>query len=144
MHLLTPTQQLILLALMDRIIPADQDLSATEAGVADYLARQLAGDLHAYVETYRVGLEALQAEAQASAQAGFTDLPPAEQDALLQRVEVGDVVHAWPLDPIAFFQAVVQHVTEGYYSDPGNGGNRGAASWQMLGFVPGESRPASP
>ncbi len=144
MPLLTPNQQLVLIALMDRIIPADQDMSASEAGVSDYLARQFAGDLHAYVETYRAGLDALQAEAQASTRAGFTDLPPAEQDALLQRIEAGDVVHAWPLDPSGFFQAVVQHVTEGYYSDPGNGGNRGAASWQMIGFVPGTPGPTSP
>ncbi len=138
--MLAPAHLMTLRSLMDRIIPPDEDLGAWDAGVGDYLARQFNHDLHDYLETYRVGLEALEAEALSSAQAGFTALPTAEQDALLRRIEAGDVVHSWPIDPARFFQAVVQHVVEGYYSDPGNGGNRDAGAWRMIGFVAG--RPA--
>ena len=135
--MLPPAQLTTLRCLMNRIIPPDEDLGAWEAGVGGYLARQFEGDLREYVETYRVGLESLEAESLASAQAGFADLPAAEQDALLRRIEAGNVVHPWPIDPSTFFQSVVQHVVEGYYSDPGNGGNREERAWQMIGFVPG-------
>ena len=83
------------------------------------------------------GLDALEAEALSSAQANFAMLPTAEQDALLSRLEARQVSHPWPIDPARFFQTVIEHVIEGYYSDPGNGGNRGATAWRMIGYVPG-------
>jgi len=135
--MLSPAQLKTLRSLMDRIIPPDEDLGAWDAGVGDYLARQFNRDLRDYLIIYRLGLEALEAEALSSAQAGFAALSATEQDALLRRIEAGDVVHPWPIDPARFFQAVVQHVVEGYYSDPGNGGNRDAAAWRMIGFVAG-------
>ncbi len=142
--MLVPAHLATLRSLMDRIIPPDEDVGAWEAGVGDYLLRQFERDLRADLALYRAGLEALEAEALAATQSPFTTLPPAEQDALLRRVEAGDVVHAWPVDPAGFFQAVVQHVSEGYYSDPGNGGNRGAASWRMIGFLPGTPKAKQP
>ena len=139
--MLSPNQQTTLKALMDRIIPPDEDPGAWEAGVGDYLARQFERDLRDSLELYRAGLDALEAEAQASAPAGtvarFAALPAAQQDALLRRIEAGQVAHDWPVDPAQFFQTVVQHVHEGYYSDPGNGGNRDAVAWRMIGYVPG-------
>jgi gluconate 2-dehydrogenase gamma chain len=122
---------------MDRIIPPDDYPGAWDAGVGHYLARQFERDLRDCLELYRAGLDALEAEAQASAGAGLAALPPEQQDALLKRVEAGQVAHAWPVDPAQFFQMVVQHVHEGFYSDPGNGGNRDAVAWQMIGYVPG-------
>ena len=29
---------------------------------------------------------------------------------------------------------MVEHVLEGFYADPGNGGNRDAVSWKMIGY----------
>jgi len=142
--MLSPAQLTTLRSLMDRIIPPDEDLGAWDAGVGDYLARQFNRDLRDYLIIYRVGLEALEAEALSSAQEGFAALPATEQDALLRRIEAGDVVHQWPIDPARFFQAVVQHVVEGYYSDPGNGGNRDAAAWRMIGFVAGRPEGTRP
>jgi len=135
--MLPPAQLNTLHSLMDRIIPPDEDPGAWEAGVGDYLARQFNGDLREFVAVYRAGLEALEAEALARTQTSFTALPADAQDALLRQIEAGAVVHAWPLDPAQFFQDVVQHVSEGFYADPGNGGNRDRAAWQMIGFVPG-------
>ncbi len=135
--MLPPAQLETLHSLMDRIIPPDQDAGAWDAGVADYLAKQFAGDLRDFGPVYQAGLEALEAEAQARTQTSFTALAAEAQDALLRQVEAGQVVHRWPLDPAQFFAEVVQHVSEGYYADPGNGGNRNQAAWQMIGFVPG-------
>ena len=133
----TPEEQTTLRSLKDRIIPPDEDLGAWDAGVGDYLARQFTGDLSDYVQFYRLGLDALEAEALSSAQANFARLPITEQDALLRRLEARQVIHSWPIDPARFFQTVIEHVIEGYYSDPGNGGNRDSAAWRMIGYVPG-------
>lgn len=134
----TSRQNLNLRALLDRLIPPDEDPGAWDAGVGDYLARQFAADLRDYVLIYQVALDALDAEARAAGAPGFAEMPPNSQDALLRRVEAGQVSTAWPIDPARFFQAAVEHAVEGYYSDPGNGGNRDETSWRMIGFLPGD------
>ena len=132
--MLTPGQLTTLRAAVDRLIPPDDFPGGWEAGVGDYLHRQIAGDLRDVVDLYRTGLDALDAEARASAGAGFADLDPAARDALLARVEAGDVTNNWPADPARFFRLLVEHAMEGYYSDPGNGGNRDGVAWRMIGF----------
>ena len=133
--MLTSSHWNTLRALMNRIIPPDDFPDAWEAGVGDYLARQFDGDLRAQVEAYRIGLEALEAEAQAYNSKGFTALDPSTQDTILGRLEAGHVLTAWPAEPTHFFHMVIEHVMEGYYSDPGNGGNRDAIAWRMIGFT---------
>ena len=32
------------------------------------------------------------------------------------------------------FPGLIIHAIEGYYSDPGNGGNHDSISWQMIGY----------
>ena len=132
--MLTELQLATLHALVDRIIPADDFPSGWQAGVGAYLARQFEGDLRLELERYRAGLDALDAEALANAGARFAELDAAAQDALLQRVEAATVATSWPIDPAAFFRAAVEHAMEGFYSDPGNGGNRDGVSWRMIGF----------
>ncbi len=132
--MLTESQRATLRALIDRIIPADDFPSGWEAGVGDYLDRQFAGDLCHLLDMYRAGLDALEVEARATAGVSFAALAPAAQDELLRRVELGEVVTDWPVDPAAFFRAAAEHAAEGFYGDPGNGGNRGEVSWRMIGF----------
>jgi Gluconate 2-dehydrogenase subunit 3 len=127
-------QHATLRALIDRIIPPDDFPGGWAAGVGDYLARQLAGDLRGLLETYRGGLDALDAEAQAAMGAPFATLDAQTQDALLSQVESGGVATAWPIDPAAFFRAVCAHTAEGFYGDPANGGNRDGVAWGMIGF----------
>ena len=132
--MLTESQRATLRALIDRIIPADDFPSGWEAGVGDYLDRQFAGDLCHLLDMYRAGLDALEVEARATAEIGFSELAPDAQDELLRRVELGEVVTEWPVDAAAFFRAAAEHAAEGFYGDPGNGGNRDGVSWRMIGF----------
>ena len=120
--------------MMNRIIPQDDFPDAWEAGVGTYLARQFKRDLGSQVENYRLGLETLEAESQAFAGKGFTELDTSTQDLVLSRLEAGEVTLAWPLNPTEFFHLVIANVMEGYYSDPGNGGNRDSVAWRMIGF----------
>ena len=132
--MLTESQRATLRALVDRLIPADEFPGGWDAGVGDYLDRQFAGDLSESVDLYRSGLDALEVEARATAGVGFVALAPAAQDDLLRQVEAGDVATDWPVDPADFFRAAAEHAAEGFYGDPGNGGNRDAVSWRMIGF----------
>ena len=132
--MLTPLHWNTLRSMMNRIIPQDDFPDAWEAGVGDYLARQFERDLRSQVENYRLGLETLEAESQAFAGKGFTELDTSAQDLILSRLESGQVTLSWPLNPAEFFHMVIAHVMEGYYSDPGNGGNRDSIAWRMIGF----------
>ena len=133
--MLTTSHWNILRSLMNRIIPQDDFPDAWEAGVGDYLRRQFERDLHRQVETYRLGLEALEAESQALAGKSFTDLDSFMQDTILTRLETGQALAPWTVNPTEFFHMVIEHVMEGYYSDPGNGGNRNAIAWKMIRFT---------
>jgi hypothetical protein len=130
----TERQLATLRALVDRIIPADDFPSGWQAGAGDYLAGQFERDLQSQLDRYRAGLDALEAEARAALGASFAELDADRQDALLRRVEAGRVATNWPIDPAAFFYDAVEHAMEGFYGDPGNGGNRDGASWRMIGF----------
>jgi hypothetical protein len=132
--LLNDTQLATLHAALDRIIPPDDYPGAWEAGVGEYILRQLAGDLAHLLDVYRAGLDALDHEALAATARPFADLTAATQDALLARLEQDEAQVPWPLEAPVFFAMLCEHAAEGYYADPGNGGNRDAASWRMIGF----------
>lgn len=121
-------------ALLDAIIPADDFPSAWEAGVGDYLQRQLAGDLAKALPDYRAWLAQLTAEARAHYGRGFAQLRLSERTGLLRRIEADEVQTQWAIAPGGFFREIVEACAEGYYSDPGNGGNRDGIAWRMVGF----------
>lgn len=108
-----------LTAAVDRIVPADEWPSASEAGVVDFVLRLMTGK-GAEAE-YKHHLESLEATSQAEHGKAFSALDPHEQDAVLEQ-------------HFAFLEILAPQVIEGYYSDPGNGGNRDQIAWQMIGF----------
>jgi hypothetical protein len=132
--LLSPPLQTTLQAVAQRIIPADDYPGAWEAGVGLYLERQFQGDLSDSVAIYEDGLTALNSEAEMLFGHAFAALSEAQQDALLAKVEVGEVQTSWNVSPARFFFMVTQHVAEGYYGPPEHGGNSQGSSWAMLGF----------
>ncbi|MBL8094498.1 MAG: gluconate 2-dehydrogenase subunit 3 family protein [Anaerolineales bacterium] len=132
---LTPTQEAVLRAVMNRIVPADEFPSAWEAGAGGYVLRQFAGAVNSQVDAVAAGLDALEAEAQSSHGSGFAALEAAQQDGLLGRLERKQLDTVWPVDPAVFLETLIMLTMEGYYADPGNGGNREAVSWRMIGFT---------
>jgi hypothetical protein len=131
----SPRQTELLRTLVNRIIPADQDPSGWDAGVGAYLFRQLdGGNLKPLLPVYQLGLVCLEAEALAAHETSFDRLPDAAQDELLARIAAGRVATPWMVDPAAFFHMAAEHCAEGYYGDPGNGGNTDGTSWKMIGF----------
>lgn len=132
--MLTAQHWSLLQVVVDLIVPPDDVPGGWEAGVGTYLALQLQGALQPFLNLYRAGLDALEREAEAIYGASFLSLANGQQQALLQHIEQGNVTTAWPVDPASFFARLVEHVMEGFYSDPGNGGNRNAVAWHMIGF----------
>ena len=128
-------QQLITLeTVVNIIIPPDADPGGWEGGVGDYLLHQFEGDLKHVVGTYEQGLLALETEAKAVTGKSLGELDVQAQEMLMANIERGQVQSVWPVDPAAFFAMLVQHCAEGFYSDPGNHGNRNRAAWKMIGF----------
>jgi hypothetical protein len=126
----------VLHAAIDRIVPPDDFPGAWDAGVGDYILGQLAGDLRHLAPLLEAGLAALDAEARAAHGLPFAVLVPVLQDLLLGSVERGDIAAVWPVPPREFFALLVHLTMEGYYADPGNGGNRDGIAWRMIGYDP--------
>lgn len=112
-------------AVVDCLIPADDFPGAYEAGVCDYVERLLQTDLSEHAEFFRAGVDAIDAEALARFDKPFTRLAANEQTSTLAVIES---------TAPRFFEMLVCTTAEGYYSEPQQGGNRGALSWVMTGF----------
>ena len=119
---------------VDCLIPADDFPGAYEAGVCDYLVKLFETDLRADAEFFSTGLDSIEREARARFGEPFANLTPAQQTITLEAIQQGDVVTSWQISPQRFFEMLVCTTAEGFYSDPQQGGNRGAVSWTMTGF----------
>lgn len=120
----------ILRAVVDRMVPEDDSPAGWDAGVGSFIERMLGRELAPHLEEIESGLDALDREAPA----GFAALPAAEQDALLTRLEQIASSPAWPVSPAAFVARLAALCAQGFYADPGNGGNRDEVSWRSLGY----------
>jgi len=122
---LSDAQARTLKAICDQIIPKDDFPSASEAGVLNYIDRQLVRHYRPHQDAYRDGLE--QAEAHSRKRFGkvMSELATGDQLAVVTDLE---------RDHDAFFEMVRNHTLEGYYGSPRHGGNRDEASWRMLGL----------
>jgi hypothetical protein len=112
-------------AAVNRIIPADDAPSGWGAGVGGFLTLLWEREPQ-FLPLYQQGLDALDAKAHRTENAAFATLAPVQQDAVLTGFEANDTT--------GFFRLLVQQTMEGYYADPGNGGNKNGAAWDMIGF----------
>jgi len=139
-----------------RMIPKDElGPGALEAGVPQFIDRQLAGDFGRAATWYMQGpwaeglktqgyqnrrtpaqfyRAAIPAIDHVAGGGGLAGLAAADQDALLKRVAAGQPDLGSDIDGKAFFALLLQNVMEGFFSDPIYGGNRGMAGWKLIGF----------
>lgn len=147
-------------AIVDRLIPADElSPSASQSGVVVFIDRQLVGPFGTSSRLYtkgpflpglpqqgwqgadapaarwRKGLAALAVWVKANKGGrDFVGLSADEQDAVLMDLEAGKIDLGTSADAKVFFGLVLQNTMEGFFADPIYGGNRGMASWRMIGF----------
>lgn len=166
---LTEAEMAFVTAAANRIIPADPTgPSAGEAGVPEFIDRQLAGNYgqghHFYLggpwakgtpsqgyqsrftpaQFYRHAIAAIEQHVRQSLGGkSFGGVSYDVQDKLLKEMEAGQFDLPDGLDAKAFFTMFLQNVKEGYFSDPIYGGNRNGSAWAMIGF-PGAHYDYSP
>ena len=121
-RVLTASEARTLAAVCDQIVPPDDFPGAAQAGVVEYIDRQLDGRFKRYRKLYADGLRGLDA-------LGFTKLTAVGQLDLLTRVEAGRAGDARTRE---FFALAVGHTMQGYYGTARHGGNRNYVSWRML------------
>jgi gluconate 2-dehydrogenase gamma chain len=144
-------------ALVDRLIPADAETpGGKDCGCAVFIDRQLAGPYGSaealYMKGpfrdgtpqqgqqsaappaahYRKALAALDKHSRDTHHAGFAALPDEQKDAIIHDLESGKLTLGGK--PMAFFQQILKDTQQGFFADPVYGGNRGMASWKMVGF----------
>jgi len=139
-------------AICERIIPADQDPGATEAGVVNFIDLQLMGPYKRHRARYREGIRSVEQASLKMFGHRFTELGPERQDEVLKELEqVAAEETRKELERVAaagetrkgqskgqssedFFSLILGHTMQGFYGDPRHGGNRGRVSWKMLGL----------
>jgi len=132
---LTVQEANTLAAACDRIVPPDQDPGAVQAGVVDFIDRQLATRQKRELGFWRQGIAGLDASARRRHGKPFAELAEDAQVALLREVEKGAGEKAdWgEVEPGAFFSQLRNFTMMGFYGDPRHGGNKSRVAWVMLG-----------
>jgi gluconate 2-dehydrogenase gamma chain len=123
-------------AISEHIVPADQDPGATQAGVVNFIDRQLVGHLKHLQPTYREGIAGVNQTSLAMHGKPFAALPSSQQLGVLTALEKNEAPgEIWKRRSAReFFGLVVSHTMQGFYGDPRHGGNREGVSWKMLGL----------
>jgi gluconate 2-dehydrogenase gamma chain len=128
---LSDVEMATLEAIAARLIPTDSGgPGAAEARAAHYIDRALGGALIDFRDTYRSGLAAIDAYARSSKGAGFAQLAPAEQDAVLTDMERNAAFDG----SAGLFGVLLSHTVQGTFGDPFYGGNRNFAGWDLIGY----------
>ena len=145
-------------AVADTMIPADAlSPSGTECGIPVFIDRQLASAWGAGARMYRAGpfhqgvpeqgyqlpltprdyfaagVQAANAWSRKMYGKTFDRLTADQRIEALTAMETAKAEFE-DFDSRAFFQRLLTITMEGFFSDPIYGGNRGKASWRMLGF----------
>jgi gluconate 2-dehydrogenase gamma chain len=123
------------IALSEQIIPADDEWpGATYACVINYIDKQLVEVFIEDQSKYRTGIKALQLTSQKMYGKDFEELNFDVQMAFLHKIEKNEINEdSWQdYKPSDFFNMVINHTMQGYYSSPRHGGNRNYISYRML------------
>lgn len=141
-----------------RLIPADAlGAGAVEAGVTQFIDRQLAGPFgqatdwymtgpwadgtteqgyqrrRTPAEVYRAAIRAIDEHVRKTSGKAFAALPGTVQDDLLHALEDGKL-DLGDVSADTFFTLLWQNTQEGYFADPLYLGNRGFTGWKLIGY----------
>ncbi len=119
----------VLRAVVERMIPEDDLPSGWRAGVGDFIDRMLRRTDVGWGDELARGLESLDAEA-----GGFAEMNPADQDAILRRLEGGKSRTSWFVDPAEFVRLVSGLCAQAYYGEARANTDDADAPWRSLGY----------
>jgi gluconate 2-dehydrogenase gamma chain len=153
-----PDETSFIEAAVERLIPADENgPGALDAGVPNYIDKQLGGAWGAGERLYRSGpwrqgaptqgyqlpftpaelfrnaLRGVRTDLSKRGQPPFAKLSAQDQDAYLKSLQTGNMdLNGVPSN--VFFESLLELTIEGFFSDPVYGGNRDMVAWKMIGF----------
>jgi gluconate 2-dehydrogenase gamma chain len=143
---LSDGEAIVVEAIAEQIIPADQDAGARDANVVNYIDRQLASVFARHQAAYRTGIVGVQQTSHIMFGSDFQSLAWPRQTEVLRALEKGEAKGPiWETASArAFFSLIRDHTMQGFYGSPRHGGNRRFASFRMVGMdyprVVGENR----
>jgi gluconate 2-dehydrogenase gamma chain len=113
-------------AVVDCLIPEDDDPGARIAGVVQFIDTQLTKRYRARRADYRRWLAAF---------GNFAEQAPEEQHRRMAELEGGrgDKTAWGPDGGRGAFNTILAHTYQGFFGNPRHGGNRDYVSWRMLG-----------
>ena len=135
-------------ALVEQIIPTNEWQGAKDAGVTNFIDKQLVSTYIRFQEKYRNGIAAVEASCKILYQKKFEELSWGVQTVFLKKMETGELSNLqkedypdrqgeqiWTegFDKI-FFSLIREHTMQGYYGSPKHGGNRNYVSYKMIGL----------
>jgi gluconate 2-dehydrogenase gamma chain len=121
-------------ALAEQIIPPDEWMGGREAGVTNFIDKQVTGVYSRYLRTYRTGLASIQSTCLSRYNKKFEEIPWDEQTSFLEEMEAGtmkETVWAAGFDR-EFFNLLRDHSMQAYYGSPRHGGNKDFVSFRMM------------
>ena len=123
-----------LIALCEQIIPADEDPGATDAGVINFIDKQIALRFPEEKDFMKKGVVALEASCQALHKKKFEELDFSTQTTVVASMERNQLPDEYwsEIRQRTFFDRVVQRTMQGFYGMPRHGGNKDYVSYRML------------
>lgn len=131
---LTEQESILLDALAEQIIPTDKWPGGRDAGVTNFIDKQLVGPYTRYQETYRKGLMAIQETCKDKFHKRFEELPWEDQTRFMETMEAGKMEgeHWKEGFDSQFFRLIGDHSLQGFYGSPRHGGNKNNISYKMI------------
>ena len=108
-------------ALFEQLFPGDENgPGASAIGVIQYLDRALSGPYALHLETYRLGVYALDTESERRFGKPFAGTDGSQQSELIGALERNSAPNFQAVGAKTFFELVRSHLQEGLFSDPDN------------------------
>jgi len=128
------TEALTIIAFSEQIIPADEFPGATDAGVVNFIDKQLTGPYIKHQETYRDGIAVLNQSSYNLLNKPFYELSRNEQLDFMEKMEAGLLrENEWKeINQRTFFNLLLDHSMQGFYGSPRHGGNKNYVSYRMM------------
>jgi gluconate 2-dehydrogenase gamma chain len=132
----TDSEALLIDAVSEQIIPADEWPGGRDSGTTNFIDKQLVGPYKRFQPKYRKGIAAIQETCESRYRKKFEELDWDDQTLFLEEMESGNMKEpVWEngFDK-EFFSMIRDHSMQAYYGSPIHGGNKNKMSYKMIGL----------
>lgn len=121
-------------AICEQFIPTDDFPGAKDAGVVNFIDKQLYQRFPELKEPYQQGIHALETFCKETFGKHFSALSWEDQKGILRRMERNELPESYwkEISQKQFFDMALRNTMQGYYGSPRHGGNKDYVSYRML------------